>query len=515
MSEYATKNLTPVEVQLAWEVMTCRALRITYDTEEHACRWFNQHYGPYPAFDWLHTFSDEVLEEGVSRSRPAVCAGSRYQLPELMSGCRKAPIMTIGINPNLTAFWPDTKGATWAYPFFDDIGQFAHYFRYRSVFQERFQLDFVRDHVLPDSEIRATGSGTLKRAIRSKRDERLMLELSYDQAPDKTFDLDRDYEVFIDRGQCFRKDDLIAAKPDLPVGQETELIHETVGYYQRFRSILKRLKEMAGGPIQQADLRMGEDVCQADMVACASPGWGSWFSDEAREGIIRECVHKRGWVAQQLLQTCPAVVVFAGLSAYRMFHQRFDLRIHPQLEPDGDTFELLAACANGNYRLKAETPSGTIDARILISPHFSYEENFEPQCRFDREQWQQFERTYPHQAELLKPVTTQNFDKSRFLVFVERPNSPTPDQLGESAWNTLMGYRFDAIELLAQGLSGEYAEGRIGFDPQTEHLMRTQGACEFCDNALYRLPEGCIYNVEKKILTPQILRNDAFSLLRK
>jgi hypothetical protein len=37
-----------------------------------------------------------------------------------MDGCRKAPIMTIGINPNLTAFAPGRAGASWCYPDFSD-----------------------------------------------------------------------------------------------------------------------------------------------------------------------------------------------------------------------------------------------------------------------------------------------------------------------------------------------------------------------------------------------------------
>lgn len=515
MNDQTTTAFTPIEVQLAWEVMTCRAMRNTYEDEEHVCRWFNRHYGPYPAFDWPRAYPEERLEENTTRVLPSVCAGSRYQLPELMSGCRKAPIMTIGINPNLTAFWPDTNGATWAYPYFDDLSQFADYFRHRSLCQERFRLEFVRDHVLSGSEVKATGSGKMLSARRSQHNERLTLALRYDQAADQTLELERDFEVFIDAGQRFEQGALIAARPDLPTGVATELIQEEVGYYKRFRRILKRFKELAGDPLGQADLRLGEDVCQADMVACASPGWGSWFSDQAREGIIKECVHKRGWVAQQLLQTRPAVVVFAGLSAYSMFHQRFDLQIEPALEPIGDTYELLAACVRGNYRLKASTPTGSIDARLLISPHFSYPDNFDAQSRFDSEQWQQFEQSFPQQVQLLKPVTTKNWDKSRTLVFLERPETPTQEQLGEAACQALAKCRYDAVDLLARGIDDERRGGRIGFDPESGHLARSPGACHFCDNALFRLTGGCIYHVEGRGPSPQDFRKNAFALLRK
>lgn len=515
MSDKQNQALLPVEVQLAWEVMTCRALRNTYDTDEHACRWFNEHYGPFPSFDWLKSIPNEQLKEGETRSLQAVCKGSRYQLPELMSGCRKAPIMTIGINPNLTAFWPGTEGATWAYPYFDDIGQFAHYFRYRSIYQERFSLDFIRSHVVPGSEIKAIGSGRLSNAIRSKRDEQLTLELIYNDSFSQSLNLNREYEVFFDKDQTFEAGAVIAAKIALPQSEATELIQEEVGYYKRFREIFKRFKEMAGATLQHADLRLGEDVCQADMVACASPGWDSWFTDEAQKGIVDECVHKRGWLAQQLLQTQPIVVVFAGLSSYNMFHQRFKMQIIPELDPNGDTFEILEACVKGNYRLKTETPNGIIDARILISPHFSYAENFEAQCRFALDQWLAFKATYPKQVEQLTPVTIQNFDKSRMLVFIDRKTAPTQEQIGEASWRVLMEHRYDAVELLSQCIHQEYTANRLVFDAERGHLARSAGACQFCDNALYQFPEGCPYEI--KGIPPSLvtLREDALNLVRK
>lgn len=512
MSDKQNQALLPVEVQLAWEVMTCRALRNTYDTE-HACRWFNQHYGPFPSFDWLESFPNEQPKEGEMRILKAVCNGSRYQLPELMSGCRKAPIMTIGINPNLAAFWPGTDGATWAYPYFDDIGQFAHYFRYRSIYQERFSLDFIRSHVVPGSEIKAVGSGRLSRATRSKRDEQLTLELIYDDSSSQSLNLNREYEVFFDKDQTFEVGAVIAAKIALPRGEATELIQEEVGYYKRFREIFNRFENMAG--LQYADLRLGEDVCQADMVACASPGWDSWFTEEAQEGIVDECVHNRNWLAQQLLQTQPIVVVFAGLSSYSMFHQRFKMQIIPELDPNGDTFEILEACVKGNYRLKTETRDGIIDARILISPHFSYAENFEVQCRFGMDQWQAFKSAYPNQVEQLKPVTIQGFDKRRMLVFIDRKIAPTQEQIGEAAWSVLMERRYGAVELLSQGIHQEYAANRLVFDAERGHLARSAGACQFCDNALYQLPEGCPYEVKGIPRSLVALRADAFNLVRR
>ncbi|MCG8617714.1 MAG: hypothetical protein MI802_15970 [Desulfobacterales bacterium] len=507
-------NPLSVEVQLAWEVMTCRGMRTAYDGPDHACQWFNRHYGPFPAFDRIKDYPAAPPGEDEQRTVEAACSGSRFQIPELMSGCRKAPVMTIGINPNLTAFWPGHDGATWAYPYFDDIGQYAEYFRHRSVCQERFPLEFIHSHLKDGSKITAVSSGNLKRATRSKRDEQVTIELDYDDGPAQTLNLDRAYEVFMDRGTRFANGDVIAGIPDLPVGETTPLIQEEIGYYTRFRKILKRFKDLSGEPLAAAELKLGEDVCQADMVGCASPGWGSWFSDTAREGITEECVRKRGWLAQQLLQTRPAVVVFAGLSAYGMFYRRFKMDITPSLPPEGDTFEILKACSEGNFRLKASTPGGDVDARILISPHFSYGDNFDPQCRFDRDQWKTFTQEFPKQADLLTPVTTQNWNKSRTLVFIEREGAPGRDQLGEAAWDALTARRYDAVDLLGKGLHSEYTAGRLAFDPEHGGLARAAGPCEFCSNALFRIHGGCRYTPDRPAPSPDTLRTAARTLIK-
>ena len=52
-------------------------------------------------------------------------------IPEALSGCRKAPIVGVGINPNLPGWARSKRGAL--NPSFDDYRQYAHYFRYRST----------------------------------------------------------------------------------------------------------------------------------------------------------------------------------------------------------------------------------------------------------------------------------------------------------------------------------------------------------------------------------------------
>ncbi len=491
----------PVEVQLAWEVMTCRALRTTYERKNHPCQWFNDHYGPYPAYDWIADFPKKSLAEGKKRVlKNVMCVGQRFQLPELMSGCRKAPIMTIGINPNLTAYWPGVDGATWCYPYFDDIGQYAHYFRYRSIYHERFSLEFIKANVVPGTEVVAKADGYISKMHRSKQTNAIFLTLDYEGHEDEELDLDGDYEIFFDSARAgqpnptaFKKGDVIAARIDLKEGVETEIYQETVGYYNRFRSIFDRFKELVDDELASVNLCMAEDVCQADMVACASPGWGKFFEDEVLKGIERECVARRGWLVMQLLQTRPRVIVFSGKSAFDMFHNLLGDAIEPPVDLSLDTYELLLLCRNQGYYLKVADAGLSFDSRIVISPHFSYPDNFKPQCRFTMEEWQAFSQAYPQAAEKLKPVTRDNYIKSRKLVFIKDEEAPHQNEIDPAAWEELISRYYDTMNLIAEVLQQEYQAGQIVLDKKLGHFVRTPGPCRFCKNALFSFPEGCAY----------------------
>ena len=123
-----TRRNLPVEVELALEVMPCQAMRRSYDgvAEPHACSHFAK-WGSYHSFDY------DV--EGAPAS-PGILQQSRYAgkrplVPELLSGCRKAPIMAVGINPNLPGWARNSRNAI--HPYFEDYLQYAHYFRWRAT----------------------------------------------------------------------------------------------------------------------------------------------------------------------------------------------------------------------------------------------------------------------------------------------------------------------------------------------------------------------------------------------
>jgi hypothetical protein len=241
-----------LEVQLAWEVMTCRAMRSTYDDKEHPCHWFNNHYGPYPAYDWIVDLPQpSATGEQEPSEVEALCVGERYQVPEMMSGCRKAPIMTIGINPNLTAYYPTVDGATWCYPYFDNIGQYAYYFRHRAVCQEQFSVDFIRDNIIPGTEIVAEEDGKVVKTELSSETGGVNLTIQYKGHSQHTMRLGAGYKILFNPYDpksfpiCSAKGEKIAGKIAMKPNTKVTLYRKPVGYYKQFQSIFDTFKKYA------------------------------------------------------------------------------------------------------------------------------------------------------------------------------------------------------------------------------------------------------------------------------
>lgn len=128
---------TAEEVKLAGEVQTCRAMRHYYDPPGHPCEWFSN-WGPFHTFD-VPDGETEPESDGLVE---AVYAGRRDPVPELLSGCRKAPIMSVGLNPNLKA----ARDPRRIHPYFDDLQQYARHYRFRTTFKYSIEEEFFEEH---------------------------------------------------------------------------------------------------------------------------------------------------------------------------------------------------------------------------------------------------------------------------------------------------------------------------------------------------------------------------------
>ncbi len=311
----ATKTL-PVEVELALQVMPCQAMRRSYDAgaQPHACSHFSE-WGAFHSFDYSDT--GPPPQAGIVQA--SVYAGKRPVTPEILSGCRKAPILAVGINPNLPGWSESTRNAI--HPYFEDYLQYAHYFRWRAT----DKLRIPRARYL---ELKGSGS-------------------------DEPFD----------------------NRPLTAKGRPIDVELSPVTMYEGYQSLLDGLAERMGWAGHK--LAVGEDIAYANMVACGSARWTArpvddmpFMGQTRARAIVKECFHDRLYFVKQMLQTLPGVVMVFSQTTTDAFITAMDGRF---TEGGPQPQEPIAELIKREIRLEfGRAPDGTtLDARVIFSPHVS------------------------------------------------------------------------------------------------------------------------------------------------
>src|SRR6516164_8517438 len=371
----------PLEVALVFNVRPCGTCRFFWP-EDSA----QQPYGPYSGYDFDSNTPAE--KKGGAKDKSFFWLKGTTHEPgfpdaEVMDGCRKAPIMTIGINPNLTAFAPGPTGTSWCYPLFssangtDSWTKYAYYYRYRSIYQEHLDLKFAEGFLLPEGRITAPKPGVIREAPRASSDPAYELRVQYDGEPNPT-------------------------AIQVPGGRKAEIYGQAIGYYTQMLPALDSFTAFlrAKGHADAA-LKVGEDVGQLDMVACASPHWGpQWLGgvSQSVNTIIANCVHRNAWAMKQLVQTRPAVLFLVGQASWSMFQRSFAhlVQADPPLPavPEDGPYTLLRHTTQHDCRLRISMKAGgesyDLSTRLVVTPHFSYDVNFLPQFRMDPEAYAGF-----------------------------------------------------------------------------------------------------------------------------
>jgi hypothetical protein len=492
---------TPPEVRLVRDVRGCRA-----------CGWFwggVPPYGPYPSYDWLEDFPAEVVAMGsqsASNVKPfsllkARATGARFVEPGVMHGCRKAPIMTLGINPNLTAWFPYSSGARWIYPTLSSDARYAYYYRHFTLYQEGLTLEAMLAFVESDSRILAEDDGWVISATRGSSHHYKQLEVQYQGRTGTTiYDLaytpERRIAIFHDHGDSrkpntwFKKGELLAGVLQAPDSVDVQIQSNAAGYYQRMIPILERFKKQVS---LEADLRIGEDVAQHDMVACASPGWQERY-DMPTDRIAAHCVAEAAYAVTQVLQTQPAVIILVGGSALSMFRSVFGSFM--DLKHAGrNIYQLLDETVFRPTWLTIDVEGLVFRSRLITVPHFSYEANFLRQARLSESAWKAFSEDFASDARLLaqeKRVWAAGSDGT-VPIEIQGDTDPIRSLLSIAAWQVLSAYTMDPFEMAATALAQEYQSGRLSFDPKAKRLRRGDGGCRYCVNDQWRFPQGCLY----------------------
>lgn len=315
----------PTEVELVYEVMPCNALRTAQEpgVRPHPCSYFRR-WGRYHSYDYAA--EGPPPQPGIAQE--SVYVGRGPLAPEVLSGCRKAPILAVGINPNLPGWWPATR--SWVNPLFDDYQQYAHYFRYRAI--AKLQL--------PPADYVALGGGG---------------------PADSPFS-DQELEVPVDP----------QGRRRIPV----ELQPQTM--YATYQGLLDALAAAMGWPSQQ--LVVGEDLAYANMVACPSAKWTTRASAadptlpamtlSERAGIVTECFRERRYFLRQLFQALPSVILVFSQSTANAFNGELRDRL---LVGTPAVDEPLEELMDREVRLVyGELADGSsLDARVVYSPHIT------------------------------------------------------------------------------------------------------------------------------------------------
>jgi len=528
-----------LEIKLAFQIIACRTCDFFWPKNGSA-----QPYGPYSAFDFDQDFAPPpapVMGAGTSFSwAQGITAEPAFPTPEIMDGCRKAPIMTIGINPNLTSFFPGPTGASWCYPGFtsdngsDASAKYAYYYRYRSLYQEHFDANpqFITPYLLPDGHIIAADDGKMGLIKVTGVAPPIELTLDYKGQAASVINLNwtpgqPPYVVLVSSGTKFKKGDLLAAKLSVPAGKPVNIDRQLVTYYNQFVPVIDYFNNfLESNGNAEPNVRMCEDVCQLDMVACASPHWAPPFmgGKKTENEVISNCLSTNAWVIKQLVQTKPAVIYIIGETSYAMFRDNFGKLIK-------SNNPLNASKADGAFTLLRQTTdlenpvtleysynnngqTYNLSSRLVISPHFSFFKYFVPQFRFSPKDLKTLKTKYPDCYQYLghNPDMSLGLKDPAQTYTAFQINSNVQQVLAtlrsdyDTAYTFLMANYYDVHLMLSTVLDDLYSKGNLlwvtGTDGNPGYLTRNEGSCNFCVNNYWTFPQGCPYKKDSETHPP-------------
>lgn len=251
-----------------------------------------------------------------------VYVGRAPLVPELVSGCRKAPILAVGINPNLPGWWANRHNSL--NPLFDDVKQYAHYFRYRAI--DKLEV--------PRADYQAMGGGPA-------------------DTPFSTFQMN------------------VAPGPDgartIPVRLQPQSM------YEAYQSLLDGLAQARGWTGHK--LKVGEDLAYGNMVACPSAKWSTVPTDQfpamteaERRGIVGECFHERRYFLRQLFQSLPTVVlIFSQATANAFIAELQNRFVAGDPQPGKPLAELMQRHIRFQYGVLGDGTA--LESRVVFAPH--------------------------------------------------------------------------------------------------------------------------------------------------
>ncbi len=493
------------EVELVHAVHSCRQ-----------CDWLWQAprlYGPFPQC------GSQALPNAanvVSKVIPIVAFD--LPAPAVLRGCRKAPVMIVGINPNLTGHFtlprrenePLPKGARAVYPRFSSVNDYAQHYRFiqRDVHEYQMGETQVEDLVeLRVPSLKASWPGkvlpapTTPTANDTRRDET-------QRAAWLSLDRDNDEELALEPRTWGVQENHVVIRPKFDVDTliagvmtQSSTVGKSLDVSASRGSYYATAQKMADA----AQLDLGEDVSMHDMLACATP---SWKADQMKE-LRTQCVNKNGYTARQIRHSQPGLMLFSGSAAFEMFRHTFGEFIVETVDSDVVN-NAVNPFKNPNYigpgysttftlRMPAEDGASAWEATLLVLSHLSYSVDQKTPPKISTPGWQAFAQKHPQVWALMTDADGQGTGEASQLS--PQQWRPFLDGLHDEARldleKELPDSRVEAVAALVQRLK---AEGRLRPNTTTAPptgqtriggLLRDAQNCSYCTS--FSVAGGCLY----------------------
>lgn len=383
------------EVELVRAVHACRQCGWLWDTPRL--------YGPFPQC------GSKTLPDQKAQSQSTGVSAFDLPAPAVLRGCRKAPVMFVGINPNLTGYFTlprfkeETlpKGARAVYPAFANVNDYAQHYRFIQRGVHEYQMADAQVEGLVDAGANglsmpwsgkiATVEGVPNPSDTQREEQARKAVLALDpdgsdemKAEPRTWGVQENHVVLRPR---FEADKRIAGVMTLAstLGKTLDVsATEGSSYYRNAQAIA-----------DAAQLDLGEDISMHDMMACATPKWKADYMGELRA----KCVDENQYTARQIRQSRPSLLLFSGAAAFEMFFQTFGAWIVEPVDLAAVRKAVLPGGAGFSsvFTLSMPASEGEADWQValLVLAHLSYAVAPTQPFSMQSAQWQTFAQNHP------------------------------------------------------------------------------------------------------------------------
>lgn len=481
----------PVEVSLVSQVRQC---------EQCEWQWRSPKlYGPFPQVpaDALNTIgtSSEIKDFALPRAAA-------------LKGCRKAPIMFVGINPNLTGFWTipaegrELKGNHAVYPSFADDREYARHHRYIQKGSHEYQIEGELDTLIDSAS--AVTAGTAGKIVVTPKNP---------TAEDtQRFNCQREAQIVLNSENGESKtlpitwgvaENFMALRKDYAAGQQ--IVGNMTAASTMGKSISVKSNpgssyfSRAEAYCSEMNFEMGEDVSMHDMVACATPGWSKSQYCIPQDDLIGNCVKKNRYTARQIIQSRPALIVFSGVDAFAMFCENFSSFISPAPKlAEMRTRKPYPPCYGDFLLTMPIEGAGSWVCRMTVFSHFSYpaySSKLAEGLRVESSVASKFKEKHPQVWNLIGGSTQpENVIQISAELWQALSDQGYKSELGELEKLTGDPRVQCFEEIVTRGLQEGWLKRRENATEQPNtKLCRALGGCAYCTS--FGIADACPYGV--------------------